>query len=166
MNDDQALRPDVAGRGAPVHMPKLFSGLGARVEVSLIHARLRPMQLRERLRIDFGEDVSRTNIYKLVNGKIERTRYFMEIAEICGVSAKWLATGKGYMIDMTGRLSTRDEAARDARRLLTQHVIPPNRNDVVRLHNRLITLIQKGALTPAVVRGLGATLDMLTADKK
>ncbi|EAZ98359.1 hypothetical protein [Marinobacter sp. ELB17] len=155
---------EAPGRGAPVHMPKGMSGLGARVEVSLVHARLKPMQLRERLRTDFDIRVSRTNTYKLVNGDLQSTRYFMEVAEICGVSAKWLSTGKGYMIDMTGRLSTRDEAARDARRLLTQHVIPPNRNDIVRLHGRLITLIQKGALTPAVVRGIASALDVLTDD--
>lgn len=143
---------------APIYKPDEAAGLGARVEFALMYARLRPMQMRERLRADYGVDVSRTNIYKLIGGGIRRTKYFMEIAEICGVNAKWLATGKGVMVDMTGRLSSKEEAARDVRRLLTQYVIPPNRNDIVRLHGRLVSMTQTGSLTPEVIQNLADVL--------
>lgn len=145
--------------GVPIYKPDEAEGLGARVEFALMYARLRPMQLKKRLAVDYGVEMSKTNVYKLLNGGIRRTRYFMEIAEICGVSAKWLSTGQGYMVDMTGRLSAKDEATRDVRRLLTQHVIPPNRNDVVRLHGRLITMLQNGSLTPAAVRDMEDALN-------
>lgn len=149
---------------APIYQPEEAAGLGARVEFALVYARLRPMQLRDRLLTDYGISMSRTNTYKLVGGQIRRTKYFMEIAEVCGVSAKWLATGKSTMVDMTGRLSNREEAARDVRRLLTQYVIPPNRNDIVRLHGRLVSMTQKGSLTPDVVRNLMDALDLFPED--
>lgn len=146
---------------APVYEPKKGAGLGARLEFALMHARLKPMDLRQRLRVEYGIDMSRTNTYKMVNGGIQRTRYFMEIAEICGVNARWLATGHGYMTDLSGRLSSKDQAHKDIQRLLSQHVVPPNRNDILRLHGRMMGLMHQSLLTPDLVTQIEQTLDAL-----
>jgi hypothetical protein len=42
------------------------------------------------------------------------------------------------MFDMTGRLSNKEKAVRDIKRLLRQHVIPGNRADLCRLSDRFI----------------------------
>lgn len=138
----------------PIHVPDQAAALGARVSFALMYARLRPMALRDRLLSEYGIHISRSNIYNIANGGVQRTKYFMEIAEICGVNAKWLATGKGFMVDMSGRVSTQEEAIRHVRQLMTQHIIPPNRNDLVRFHGRLVALIEKRALTPEGVKEL------------
>lgn len=152
-------QPDAGGqsRATLIHVPDEAAALGARVEFALMYARLKPMQLRKRLYTEYGIHISKSNVYNIVGGEVRRTKYFMEIAEICGVNAKWLATGKGFMVDMTGRVSTQEEALRQVRQLMTQHIIPPNRNDLVRFHGRLVTLMEKRALKPEVV----AELDQL-----
>ena len=150
---------------APVYQPKKGAALGARLEFALMHARLKPMEMKERLRVEYAIDMSRTNVYKLLNGDIQRTRYFMEIAEICGVNARWLSTGHGYMTDMSGRLSSKDQAHKDVQRLLSQHVVPPNRNDILRLHGRLMGLIHQSLLTPELVSQLDQALDALLDDE-
>jgi len=105
---------------------------GARMSAALHHARLTPADLHRRLAHVHGIHVSRSTVYDACNGLVARTRFTMEIAEICGVNTRWLATGEGYMFDITGRLSSKEAAMRDIKRLLRQHIIPPNRADLVR----------------------------------
>jgi|AntRauTorcE11898_2_1112593.scaffolds.fasta_scaffold03417_6 hypothetical protein len=111
---------------------------GARLTAALGHGRLTPAGLHRRLTRDYGHAVSRSTVYDACNGKVRRSRYNLEFAEICGVNQKWLATGEGFMFDMTGRLSNKEKAVRDIKRLLRQHVIPGNRADLCRLSDRFI----------------------------
>ncbi|KXS55577.1 MAG: hypothetical protein AWU57_26 [Marinobacter sp. T13-3] len=149
-----------------VYQPKKGAALGARLEFAMMHARLKPADLRRRLKVEHGVTMSKTNTYKLLNGGVERTKYFMEIAEVCNVNARWLATGHGFMTDQTGRLSSREQAAKNIHRLMVQHVVPPNRNDILRLHGRMLGLIQHGLLTPELVTQLGQTLDALVDENE
>jgi hypothetical protein len=70
-----------------------------------------------------------------------------EAAEITGVNLHWLKTGKGFMVDMTGRLSKKETAVRDIKRLLRQHIIPANRNDLIRLSDDLLTNIAQNKMS-------------------
>jgi hypothetical protein len=111
---------------------------GARMSAALHHARLTPADLHRRLAEVHGIDVSRSTVYDAVNGNVARTRYTMEFAEICGVNTRWLVSGEGYMFDITGRLSDKETAMRDIKRLLRQHIIPPNRADLVRKADKFL----------------------------
>ena len=105
---------------------------GARMGAALHHARLTPADLHRRLEEVHGIEVSRSTVYDAVNGKVASSSLVMEFSDICGVNARWLKYGAGYMVDLTGRLSDKEAAMRDIKRLLRQHIIPPNRADLVR----------------------------------
>ncbi len=46
------------------------------------------------------------------------------------------------MVDMTGRLSKKETAVRDVKRLLRQHVIPDNRSDLIRLSDQFLVFLE------------------------
>ena len=71
----------------------------------------------------------------------------MEIAEVLGVNPKWLQTGRETMTDITGRLSSKERGMNDVKRIARQYLIPQNRADIVRLHDKLITAAAKNQLS-------------------
>ncbi|MGX1201226.1 hypothetical protein [Marinobacter sp. MBR-105] len=115
---------------------------GARLSGALIHARLSPAGLYRRLNKEYPIKVSRTSVYDAVNGRVEQPRFVHEAAEITGVNLQWLKTGRGMMVDMTGRLSKKETAVRDVKRLLRQHVIPDNRSDLIRLSDQFLVFLE------------------------
>lgn len=111
---------------------------GARMNAALLNARLTPADLHRRLAEVYGIEVSRSTVYDAVNGKVASSSLVLEFADICAVNARWLKYGTGYMVDVTGRLSDKETAMRDIKRLLRQHVIPPRRADLVREADRFL----------------------------
>jgi hypothetical protein len=135
---------------APIKPAKQSSAaiaFGARLSGALMHARLTPAALYRRLNSEYSIEVSRTSVYDAVNGRVEQPRFVYEAAEITGVNLHWLKTGKGFMVDMTGRLSKKETAVRDIKRLLRQHIIPANRNDLIRLSDDLLTNIAQNKMS-------------------
>lgn len=111
---------------------------GARMSLALRNARLTPADLHRRLEEIHGIEVSRSTVYDAVNGKVASSSLVLEFADICGVNARWLKYGTGYMVDITGRLSDKEAAMREIKRLLRQHIIPPKRADLVREADRFL----------------------------
>lgn len=143
----------------PAKQSSAAIAFGARLSGALMHARLTPAALYRRLNSEYSIEVSRTSVYDAVNGRVEQPRFVYEAAEITGVNLHWLKTGKGFMVDMTGRLSKKETAVRDIKRLLRQHVIPENKSDLIRLSERFLLLLSKGQLQDKEIQLLRLVLD-------
>lgn len=143
----------------PTKQSSAAIAFGARLSGALMHARLTPAALYRRLNSEYSIEVSRTSVYDAVNGRVEQPRFVYEAAEITGVNLHWLKTGKGFMVDMTGRLSKKETAVRDIKRLLRQHVIPENKSDLIRLSERFLLLLSKGQLQDKEIQLLRLVLD-------
>ncbi|TBW57433.1 hypothetical protein EZI54_07175 [Marinobacter halodurans] len=118
--------------------PSLAEAFGARFRAALMYARLTPAGLYRRLVNDYGLSLSRASIYDAYDGRVARPKYVYEVAEITGVNLPWLIQGRGVMVDISGRVSSREEADRLLRITLRQHVIPTNRNDLIRVADRFL----------------------------
>lgn len=112
---------------------------GARFNAALRHARLTPADLWRRLCNDYGLNISRATVYDAHNGRVQRPKYLLEIAEITRVNYQWLARGTGTMMDVSGRRSNRENADHQIRSLLRGYVIPERRNDLIRIADRFLT---------------------------
>lgn len=132
---------------APVHLTDEKASFAARMEFAMMYARMTTPMLRKRMKEDYGITISKSGMSKILNGQTRRTRYFFEMADIMGVNPRWLAMGKETMIDSTGRLSSRDQAAKDVKRLVKQYLVPPRRSDLVRLHDKLVDIMAGNRLS-------------------
>lgn len=143
----------------PTKQSSAAIAFGARLSGALMHARLTPAALYRRLNSEYSIEVSRTSVYDAVNGRVEQPRFVYEAAEITGVNLHWLKTGKGFMVDMTGRLSKKETAVRDIKRLLRQHVIPENRNDLIRLSDQILQLFTAKRIDPKDIQMLSLFIE-------
>jgi hypothetical protein len=130
-----------------VHLTNEKASFSARMSFAMMYARMSTTQLRQRMLGDYGITLSKSTMSKILNKKTRRTRYFLEMADIMGVNPRWLATGKENMVDSTGRLSNRDQAAKDVKRLVKQYLVPPKRSDLVRFHDKLVGIMAANRLS-------------------
>ena len=124
------------------------SAFGARMWAAMRHARMTPAQLYTRLRTDYNLKIGRSSVYEALKGRVSRPRYVNELAEITRVNLNWLISGRGTMLDLTGRLSKHERAQQEIQNLLRTHIIPSNRNDLIRLSDRLLDKLVRKAIRP------------------
>ncbi|WP_018404605.1 transcriptional regulator [Marinobacter gelidimuriae] len=134
-------------RPSLVHLPDEGAAFAARMEFAMMYARMTTPRLRQRMMEDYGIRLSKSTMSKILNGKTKRTRFFMEMADVLGVNPRWLATGKESMVDTTGRLSSKDQALKDVKRLVKQYLVPPKRSDLIRMHDKLTDAVSRNRLS-------------------
>ena len=140
--------------------------LGARLSFAMQHACKNVSMLRKELMDNYGIDISRSTMSKMQRGQIEHTKYVIEIAETLGVNPKWLNSGSETMTDVTGRLSNRERAVADVKRLARTHLFPPNRADLIRLHDRMMTAARLNQLTREDVMLIDQMLERIMVDRR
>jgi len=136
------------------------AAFGARMWAAMRHARLTPAQLYHRLSNEYNLKLGRSSVYEALKGRVVRPRYVNELAEITKVNLNWLISGRGTMLDLTGRLTKSEKAQQEIQNLLRTHIIPSNRSDLVRLSDRLIDKLVRRSLRPQDVTLL---MEMLSA---
>ncbi|MDC9603162.1 helix-turn-helix transcriptional regulator [Pseudoalteromonas sp. GABNS16G] len=141
------LDQDIDNYGAANRGANSTSPFGARLDFAMSYARKNGRMLREQLDKDHGITLTRSTLSKLLRGRIKSSKHTMEIAEVLGVNPKWLQTGRETMTDITGRLSSKERGMNDVKRIARQYLIPQNRADIVRLHDKLITAAAKNQLS-------------------
>lgn len=149
--------------------PKEFTPgypLGARLSFAMQHACKNGAMLRQELEDNYGVTLTRSNLSKLLRGQIEYTRHVMEIAEVLGVNPRWLNSGAETMTDVTGRLSSRDRALSDVKRLARTHIFPPNRPDLIRFHGSLITAAKNHQISRDDLKLLDSMLTRIVKDNQ
>lgn len=139
--------------------------LGARLSFAMQHACKTGGQLRQELEDNYGINLTRSTLSKILRGRVEHTRYVMEIAEVLGVNPRWLNSGVQTMTDMTGRLSNKDRAVADVKRLSRTHLFPPNRADLIRFHDRFLTASRLGQVSRDDLTLLDSVLGRIVADR-
>lgn len=139
--------------------------LAARVEQAMRYANMNRNMLRKQLLANFGLDVSRSALSKILCAKVRHTRYALEMAQVMGVNPRWLATGEETMTDLTGRLSSKDKAVRDLRRIAKDYVIPPRRADIARYYNRVVAAIDNNQLSFDDIELMSQVLNRVTNSK-
>lgn len=140
--------------------------LGARLSFAMQHACKNGAMLRQELEDNYGITLTRSTLSKLLRGQIEYTRHVMEIAEVLGVNARWLNSGMETMTDVTGRLSSRDRALSDVKRLARTHIFPPNRPDLIRFHGSLITAAKNHQISREDLKLLDSMLTRIVKDNQ
>jgi len=157
--DDGALREEetVAEDSSP---------FAARLDFAMAYARMNGSLLRKSLERDYGVVLTRSTLSKILRGRIKSSKHTMEIAEVLGVNAKWLQTGRETMTDITGRLSSKERGLSDVKRIARQYLIPQRRADVCRLHDKLITAATNNQLTHDNVEMLNFMLDKILSEKE
>ena len=90
---------------------------GARLQTALRYARLTPAKLHKRLLKDYGLSVSRATVYDACNGRVARPKYAIEVAEITQVNLSWLVQGRGYMVDVSGNRTRKENCDQQIRSL-------------------------------------------------
>lgn len=136
--------------------------LAARVEQAMRYANMNRGMLRKQLEVNFGLSLSRSALSKIINAKVRHTRYALEMAQVMGVNPRWLSSGEETMTDLTGRLSSKDKAVRDLRRIARDYVIPPRRADIARYYNRLVAAIDNNQLSFEDIELLNQILNRVT----
>lgn len=121
--------------------------LAARVEQAMSYANVNRKMLLNQLMTDYGVDLSRSGLSKILGAKVRYTRYAYQIAQVLAVNPQWLSSGEETMTDLTGRLSSKQRGVRDLRRIAKDYVIPPKRADIVRYFNRLVASIKDNKLS-------------------
>lgn len=137
-------------------------GLAARVEQAMRYSNMNRHMLRKQLLVNFGLEVSRSALSKILCAKVRHTRYALEMAQVMGVNPRWLATGEETMTDLTGRLSSKDKAVRDLRRIAKDYVIPPRRADIARYYNRVVAAIDNNQLSYDDIELMAQVLNRIT----
>lgn len=140
--------------------------LGARLSFAMHHACKNGTMLREELKDNYDINLTRSTLSKLLRGRIEYTRHVMEIAEVLGVNARWLNSGVETMTDVTGRLSNRDRALADVKRLARTHIFPPNRPDLIRFHGTLVTAAKNHQISRDDLTLLDSMLNRIIKDSQ
>lgn len=69
-----------------------MSTLGERLKLARINKNLSQQEVADRA------GISQPTYYKIESGKTKRTTYLHELAQVLGVSSRWLATGNGEML--------------------------------------------------------------------
>jgi|GEM_PF-5719820 len=140
------------------------SPFGARLDFAMSYARMNGRMVRDALERDHGIVLTRSTLSKLLRGRIKTSRHTMEIAETLGVNPKWLQSGRETMTDITGRLSSKERGLSDVKRIARQYLIPQNRADIVRLHDKLISAASKNQLSHSDVNLLDHVLSRALTD--
>lgn len=151
-----------ANQTPPVDPAEAF---GARFQAALRYARLKPSDLHRRLERDYGMKVSRATVYDAFNGRVARPKYAYEAAEITGVNLAWLLQGRGVMVDLSGRKSTKEQADHAVRNLLRQNIIPARRNDLIRVCDRFLDKLVNHQLDETSSQSLDEFLSLIGADQ-
>jgi len=81
--------------------------LSQRIKAARSHANLTQSQLAEKV------GIAQTAISQLESGKTQRSTYLFQVAAACGVSAAWLATGTGEMLDVQRHGQERERRSRE-----------------------------------------------------